>query len=79
MPDASCNTQKEEEVMHIIIKGKTKIGRTRSEQEINLRKEWGPTMTDEQLSKLKHAEKKAEEEMGSKGNFFPLIDVDKVK
>ena len=65
--------------MHIIIKGKTKIGKTRSEQEKNLRKEWGGTMDDGQLDKLKHLEKKAEEQTGSKMNFFHLVDVDEVK
>ena len=64
---------------NIIIKGKTNMGKTRSEQEENLRKDWGSTMNDEQLSKLKHAEKKAKEQMGSKENFFRLVDVDKVK
>lgn len=65
--------------MEIIIKGKTSIGKTRSEHEENLRKEWGPTMNDEQLSQLKHIEKKAEEQTGSKENFFRLVDVDKVE
>ena len=82
MPDASCNAQREEKeevVMHIIIKGKTKIGRTRFEQEENLRKEWGGTMTDEQLNKLRYAEKVIKEKTGSEDNFINLGDVDKVE
>jgi hypothetical protein len=65
--------------MEIIIKGKTRIGRTRSEQETNLRKEWGSTMSDEQFSKLKDIEKIVKEKTGSKDNFIKLIDVDKWK
>ena len=34
------------------------IGKTRSEQEKNLRKEWGSTLSDEQLDKCKYLEKK---------------------
>ena len=64
---------------NIIIKGKTKIGRTRSEQEENLRKEWGSTMSDENLSKLKYLEKRAKEEIGSKDNFISQVDVENVK
>ena len=64
---------------NIIIKGKTNIGKTRSEQEENLRKEWGPTMDDGHLGKLKHLEKKARDQVGSKKNFFRLVDVDKVE
>lgn len=64
---------------NIIITGKTKIGRTRSEQEVNLRKEWGGTITDEQLDKMKHLEKKIEKETGSKDNFLKPQIVDMVK
>jgi len=65
--------------MEIIIRGKSKIGRTRSEQEINLRKEWGPTVTDEQLDKFKHLEKKTKEHSGSTDNFISAIDADNLK
>jgi hypothetical protein len=68
-------------VANIIIKGKNshqKFGRTRSEQEENMRKEWGETMTDEQLDKLKFAEKKERERTGTKKNFITGIDIDKV-
>jgi len=64
---------------NIIIKGKTQIGKTRSEQEINLRKEWGSTMKDEHLDKIKFIEKKLKEETGSTQNFISQIDVEKVK
>ncbi len=66
--------------MNIIIRGKhDHFGKTRSEQEMNMRKEWGHTMTDEQLDKLKYAEKKIKDLSGQKKNFVTLIDVDKVK
>jgi len=66
--------------MHIIIKGKhDHFGKTRSEQETNMRKEWGTTMTDEQLDKLKFVEKKVKDKTGLKKNFITGIDIDKVK
>ncbi|MCK4384657.1 MAG: hypothetical protein KAW52_00195 [candidate division Zixibacteria bacterium] len=64
---------------NIIVKGKTKIGKTRSEQEVNMRKEWGPTMNDKNLDKLKFLEKKAKKETGSSENFFPQTEVEKVE
>lgn len=64
---------------NIIIKGKTGIGRNRSEQEENLRKEWGSTMDDGQLSKMKHLEKKAREKYGLKETHIKLKEVDKVE
>lgn len=66
-------------MVDIIIKKPGNFGRTRSEQEQNLRKEWGSTVTDEQLDKIKHLEKKAEQKFGSKPNFISPIDADKVK
>ena len=66
--------------MHIIIKGKhDHVGKTRSEQEDNLRKEWGSTMTDEQLDKLKYVERKIMDSSGQKKNFIRGQDIDKVK
>ena len=66
--------------MHIIIKGKhDHFGKTRSEQEGNMRKEWGQTMTDAQLDKLKYIERKIEEKTGSKKNFIRGNDIDNVK
>lgn len=64
---------------NIIIKGKTLMGKTRSEQEQNLRKEWGSTMTDGQLDKLKFAEKRKKDNDGSKQNFMTGIEIDGVK
>jgi hypothetical protein len=41
--------------------GAHRLGRTRSEIETNMRKEWGTSgLTDEQIDKCKHLEKKAE-------------------
>lgn len=65
--------------MEIIIRGKTNFGKSRSEREANLRKEWGGTMTDEQLDKVKHLEKKAKEITGSDAVHIHPIDADKVK
>lgn len=65
--------------MEIIIRGKhDHFGKTRSEQEMNMRKEWGTTMTDEQFDKLKFLERKIKDKNGSKKNFITGIDIDKV-
>lgn len=64
---------------HIIIKGKDKhqkFGKTRSEQEENMRKEWGGTMTDGQLDKLKFIERKLKDKTGSTKNFIPGHRID---
>jgi len=67
--------------MNIIIRGNRpdKFGKTRSEHEKNLRKEWGATMTDEQLDKLKYAERHQKAHTGSSKNFLTGIDIDKIK
>jgi len=66
--------------MHIIIRGKASIGKTRSEQEENLRKGgWGGSLTDEQLDKCKHLEKKAKEQAGLAESFVPTTAIDEVK
>ena len=65
---------------NIIIKGgHDNFGKTRSEHEENLRKEWGGTMTDEQLDKLKFIERKKKFDGGSTKNFITGIDIDKLK
>ena len=64
---------------NIIIPRGDKFGKTRSEQEENMRKEWGHTMTDEQLDKLKFVEKKIREKSGQSKNFIRGQDIDKVK
>jgi len=64
---------------NIIIKKPDNFGKTRSEQEVNMRKEWGQTLTDEQLDKIKFLEKKAKDMVGSSKNFFTPIDAEKVK
>lgn len=69
-------------MVHIIIRGKDehhKVGRTRSEQEENIRKEWGHTMTDEQLDKCKWLEKKIKDRTGQSKNFIPGHHIDRVK
>lgn len=64
---------------NIIIPSHDKFGKTRSEHEENMRKEWGHTMTDEQLDKLKYLERKKKDKLGIDKHFTTLIDVDKVK
>lgn len=67
---------------HIIIKGKDKhqkFGTTRSEQEENMRKEWGCTMSDEQLDKCKYLEKKIKDKTGLAKNFIRGQDIDEVR
>jgi hypothetical protein len=51
---------------NIIIKGKTKFGYTRSEQETNLRREGMRSLSDEQLDKARFLEKKLKEQTGAK-------------
>jgi len=55
--------------MEIIIRGKTRFGRTRSEQEQNLRKEGMQSLTDEQLDRCKFLERKFNKETGGKDSF----------
>jgi len=65
---------------NIIIRKPGNFGKTRSEQEQNMRKEWGATMTDEQLSRLKFLEKKRKDRYGFTKQFIGLPDVeDEVK
>jgi len=67
--------------MEIIIKNSNPahFGKTRSESEANMRKEWGPTMSDEQLDKLKYMERKIKDKYGQTKNFIGLDRVDEVK
>jgi len=66
--------------MYIIIRGKSKFGKTRSEQEQNLIKEgWGKTLTEEQLDKCKFLEKKIKETLGTDKTFLRQNIIDKVK
>jgi hypothetical protein len=61
--------------MYIIVKGKTKFGRTRSEQEMNLRREGMRSLSDEQLDKCRYMEKHLAEQTGSKDNYVHQDDV----
>jgi len=63
---------------NIIIKGKNTIGKTRSEQEVNLRKEWGETMSDENLDKCKFIERGLKDATGSKQNFLKQTHIEDV-
>jgi hypothetical protein len=51
---------------NIIIKGKTKFGYTRSEQEQNLRRDGMRSLSDEQLDRCKFLEKKFKGQTGAK-------------
>lgn len=64
---------------NIIIPKCDSFGKTRSEHEENMRKEWGSTMSDEQLDKLKYLERKSKDKYGSSKNFITGIDIDKVR
>ncbi len=55
-----------------------KFGKTRSVQEENMRKEWGHTITDAQLDKLKFFEKCKKNNDGSTKNFATGIDIDRM-
>lgn len=60
----------------IIVRDRPKFGKTRSEQARNLQKEWGGSgMTDEQIDKCRHLEKRLDMREG----FVRLIDVDRVR
>jgi hypothetical protein len=64
--------------MHVIVRGKhDHFGKTRSQQELNMRKEWGSTMTDEQLDKVKYVEKQGKK-IGSRKNFITGPEIDAV-
>ena len=56
--------------MEIIIRGNAKFGKTRSEQEENLRKEGMRSISDEQLDRIKFLEKVSKESVGAKPDFI---------
>lgn len=59
----------------IIKKRPYRLGRHRSEQEENLRKDGMKTISDEQLDKCKFLEKKA----GFNRSFFDKSEIDQIK
>lgn len=61
-------------MMNIIIRGKTKYGKTRAEQESNLRKDGYVGMSDENFDKAKHVEKK----LGLKQGFIRQANLEEV-
>ena len=64
----------------IIRRSKSNFGKSRSEQEENLRKEgWGGAMTEEQLDKCKFIEKKIKEETGATKTHLKQHHIDKIK
>jgi hypothetical protein len=66
-------------VANVIIKKPDSLGKTRSEHEENLRKEWGRTMTDEQLDKLRYMEKRIKDKTGKDKCFITGNNIDKIK
>jgi len=44
-----------------------------------MRKEWGSTISDEQLDKLKYLERKINNSSGQTKNFIKGQDIDKIK
>lgn len=62
---------------NIIIKGKTSYGKTRSEQESNLRKDGLKGMDDTHLDRCKWMEKKLKEKTGASGGFISQADIHK--
>lgn len=65
--------------LQIIIKGKTTYGKTRSEQESNLRKDGLVSMDDTNYEKCKWLEKKIREKYGSEENYVRQNDLANVK
>jgi hypothetical protein len=65
--------------LQIIIKGKTKYGKTRTEQESNLRKDGLKGMEDENYDKCKWLEKKLKEKTGASEGFINQAELHKVK
>lgn len=63
-------------MLHVIIKGKNKYGRKRSEIEENLRKDGLVSLTDEQLDRCKHLEREVERQSGSKESFVNQRQID---
>ena len=64
----------------IIIKNRPhRFGKTRSEHEQNIRKDWGcKTLTDEQLDKCKFLERHAKDKLGAKCSYFDQSQIGKV-
>jgi len=75
LPRKKIKKNKEkEEMAFVILKDRPyRLGKTRSEQEENLRKEDMKTMSDSQLDKLKFVEKKH----GNSKSFFDKREIDK--
>ena len=64
----------------IIRKRKSNFGKSRSEQEKNLRKEgWGTSLTEEQIDKCAFLERKIKEKHGLKKTHINATIIDKVK
>lgn len=65
---------------NLIIHKPDSFGKTRSEQERNLRSEgWGRTLSEEQFDKCKYLERKIKNKTGSSKNFLKPDQIDRVK
>ena len=63
----------------IIIKGKVKYGKTRSEQEYNLRKDGLKGMDDDNYDKCQWLEKKLKDKTGASQGFINQSELSKLK
>ncbi len=67
-------------MVEIIIGWKQKHGKTRSEIEKNMRKEgWGSSLTEEEIDKCEHLERKAKEKFGLTESSMRTTNINKVK
>ncbi len=67
-------------MVEVIIKWKPTHGKTRSEVEKNLRKEgWGSSLTEEQIDKCEHLEKKAKDKFGLTESSMRTTNINKVR
>lgn len=62
--------------MQVIIKGKNKYGRKRSEIEENLRKDGLVSLSDEQFDRCKHLEKEIKKQAGTDESFLNQKQID---
>ena len=66
-------------MVEIIIRKPESFGKTRSEREKNLNSEGMYSLTEEQVDKCKHLEKKVEKATGAKKTNLSQYHIDKVK
>jgi len=65
--------------LQIIVRGNVKYGKTRTEQEYNLRKDGFKGMDDDKYDRCKWLEKKLKEKTGAKEGFINQVDLHRVE